>query len=69
MPKPKVTVSLDADLAIDVMMLSGAGNPQDAVELIVRDYLARSRRTEARTGEADDAGRFTHERRSDAESG
>jgi Arc/MetJ family transcription regulator len=67
--KPKVTVSLDADLAIDVMMLSGAGSPQDAVELIVRDYLARSRRTEARTGEADDSGRLRHEQHGDAERG
>ncbi|MEV4443367.1 hypothetical protein AB0K09_31100 [Streptomyces sp. NPDC049577] len=48
----KVNVSLDADLAIEVMLLSGTTNPQDAVELIVRDYLARGRRTEARTGEA-----------------
>ncbi|GAA1993020.1 hypothetical protein [Kitasatospora viridis] len=60
---PKVTVSLDADLAIDVMMLSGAANPQDAVELIVRDYLARSRRTEARTGTPDDSARLTREQR------
>lgn len=50
----KVTVSLDANLAIDVMMLSGARTPQDAVELIVRDYLERGRRTEARTSDPDD---------------
>ncbi|MER5642006.1 hypothetical protein ABT095_34355 [Kitasatospora sp. NPDC002227] len=48
----KVTVSLDADLAIEVMMLSGTRSPQDAVELLIRDFLARGRRTEARTGEA-----------------
>ncbi|WP_405720324.1 hypothetical protein OG607_07610 [Streptomyces sp. NBC_01537] len=53
----KVNVSLDADLAIEVMLLSGATNPQDAVELIVRDFLARGRRTDARTGEAADAHR------------
>ncbi|MEV7416277.1 hypothetical protein [Streptomyces sp. NPDC089919] len=53
----KVTVSLDADLAIEVMLLTGTANPQDAVELITRDYLARSHRTEARTGEAADAHR------------
>ncbi|MEV6209982.1 hypothetical protein [Kitasatospora sp. NPDC051914] len=53
----KVTVTLDADLAIEVMLAAGAGNPQDAVELVVRDYLARSRRTEARTGDAADAER------------
>lgn len=50
----QVTVTLDADLAIEVMLLSGTRNPQDAVELIVRDYLARGRRTEARTGDASD---------------
>ncbi|NJQ00502.1 hypothetical protein [Streptomyces zingiberis] len=54
----KVTVSLDADLVIEVMLLSGTRNPQDAVELIVRDYLARGHRTEARTGDADDAHRL-----------
>ncbi|AUG81283.1 hypothetical protein CFP65_6636 [Kitasatospora sp. MMS16-BH015] len=48
----KVTVSLDADLAIDLMLLSGTKSPQDAVELLVHDYLARGRRTEARTAEA-----------------
>ncbi|GAA2821926.1 hypothetical protein RMN57_30925 [Kitasatospora sp. CM 4170] len=48
----QVTVTLDANLAIDAMMLSGTKNPQDAVELILRDYLARGRRTETRTGEA-----------------
>ncbi len=49
----KITVSLDADVAIDVMLLSGTRSPQDAVELIVRDYLARGHRTEARTGRPD----------------
>jgi len=53
----QVTVTLDADLAIEVMLLSGTKNPQDAVELIVRDFLARGRRTEARTGDAADAQR------------
>jgi Arc/MetJ family transcription regulator len=48
----KVTITLDSDLAIDLMLLAGTRSPQDAVELIVRDYLARGRRTEARTGEA-----------------
>ncbi|GAA2237520.1 MULTISPECIES: hypothetical protein [Kitasatospora] len=53
----KVTVSLDSDLAIEAMLLSGTRSPQDAVELIVRDYLATGRRTEARTGDAADAHR------------
>ena len=50
---PQVTVSLDANLAIEVMLLSGTKSPQDAVELIVRDYLEKGRRTEARTNDAD----------------
>jgi Arc/MetJ family transcription regulator len=54
----KVNISLDSDLAIEVMLLSGTRSPQDAVELIVRDYLATSRRTEARTGDAVDQHRF-----------
>ncbi len=53
----KVTISLDANLAIDVMLLSGTKNPQDAVELIVRDYLERGHRTEARTADPDDGRR------------
>ncbi|GAA1256773.1 hypothetical protein GCM10009665_53980 [Kitasatospora nipponensis] len=64
---PQVTVTLDANLAIDVMLLSGTKSPQDAVNLIVRDYLARGQRTEARTGEADSAQRLAHERRPDTD--
>ncbi|SEC03504.1 hypothetical protein SAMN05216483_0922 [Streptomyces sp. 2131.1] len=45
----KVAISLDAELVVEVMVLAGAGNPQDAVELVVRDYIARGHRTEART--------------------
>ncbi|GAB7105563.1 type II toxin-antitoxin system VapB family antitoxin [Streptomyces phaeofaciens JCM 4814] len=51
----KVTVSLDAELVVEVMVLSGVGSPQDAVELVVRDYIARGHRTEARTAARDDA--------------
>ncbi|MFB7777023.1 hypothetical protein [Streptomyces bauhiniae] len=64
----KVTVSLDADLAIEVMLLAGTKSPQDAVELIVRDYLERGRRTEARTGNAADQDRLA-DRRSAPEEG
>ncbi|MFF7964159.1 hypothetical protein ACFZC3_02155 [Streptomyces sp. NPDC007903] len=64
----KVTISLDADLAIEVMLLAGTKSPQDAVELIVRDYLARGHRTEARTGEAADQDRLV-DRRSAPEEG
>ncbi|MBT2413316.1 DUF2191 domain-containing protein [Streptomyces sp. ISL-12] len=46
----KVTVSLDAELVVEVMVLAGVGSPQDAVEAVVRDYIARGHRTEARAG-------------------
>lgn len=58
----KVTISLDSDLAIEVMLLAGTRSPQDAVELIVRDYLARGHRTEARTGDAAERHRLTDRR-------
>ena len=51
----KVTVSLDAQLVVEVMVLAGAGNPQDAVELVVRDYIERGHRTEARVTEREGA--------------
>ncbi|KFF97168.1 hypothetical protein IQ62_32310 [Streptomyces scabiei] len=46
----KVNISLDAELVVEVMVLAGVGSPQDAVEAVVRDYVARGHRTEARTG-------------------
>lgn len=49
----KVTVSLDAELVVEVMVLAGVSSPQDAVEVVVRDYIARGHRTEARTGHRD----------------
>ncbi|WP_455355681.1 DUF2191 domain-containing protein [Streptomyces sp. SYSU K217416] len=49
----KVSVSLDAELVVEVMVLSGVGSPQDAVEVVVRDYIARGHRTEARTEHKD----------------
>ncbi|MFD8297663.1 hypothetical protein ACFV13_15720 [Streptomyces bauhiniae] len=64
----RVNISLDADLAIEVMLLAGTKSPQDAVELIVRDYLERGRRTEARTGNAADQDRLA-DRRSAPEEG
>ena len=45
----KVNISLDAELVVEVMVLAGIGSPQDAVEAVVRDYIARGHRTEART--------------------
>lgn len=49
----KVNVSLDAELVVEVMVLAGLNSPQDAVEAVVRDYVARGHRTEARTGPTD----------------
>ncbi|MCB5164784.1 type II toxin-antitoxin system VapB family antitoxin [Streptomyces bambusae] len=49
----KVNISLDAELVVEVMVLAGVGSPQDAVEAVVRDYIARGHRTEARTDLAD----------------
>ena len=51
----KVSVALDAELVVEVMVLAGVGNPQDAVELVVRDYIARGHRTEARVAARDEA--------------
>ncbi|MGY0071577.1 DUF2191 domain-containing protein [Streptomyces sp. QTS137] len=49
----KVTVTLDAELVVEVMVLAGVGSPQDAVEAVVRDYIARGHRTETRTERKD----------------
>jgi Arc/MetJ family transcription regulator len=45
-----VNITLDAALVVEVMVLAGVNNPQDAIEVVVRDYLERGHRTEARTG-------------------
>ncbi|WP_134651063.1 type II toxin-antitoxin system VapB family antitoxin [Streptomyces sp. H23] len=45
----RVNISLDAELVVEVMVLAGIGSPQDAVEAVVRDYIARGHRTETRT--------------------
>ncbi len=57
-----VKVSLPADLVLDVMVLTGTRSAQDAVEVVLRDYLQRRQRTEAVTGEADEARRLLEER-------
>ena len=49
----KINISLDAELVVEVMVLAGIGSPQDAVEAVVRDYIARGHRTETRTGSTD----------------
>lgn len=51
----KVTVSLDAELVVEAMVLAGVGSPQDAVELVLRDYIERGHRTEARAAVRDEA--------------
>ena len=43
----QVSISLDAELVVEVMVLAGIGSPQDAVEAVVRDYIARGHRTAA----------------------
>ncbi|MFJ3635273.1 type II toxin-antitoxin system VapB family antitoxin [Streptomyces sp. NPDC090112] len=53
----KVNISLDAELVVEVMVLAGVGSPQDAVEAVVRDYIARGHRTEARVQLQDKPGR------------
>jgi len=50
----KVNISLDANHVIEVMVLSGVRNAQDAIEAIVLDYIARGHRTEAIVGDAAD---------------
>ncbi|MGW7308157.1 DUF2191 domain-containing protein [Streptomyces sp. NPDC054835] len=50
----KVVISLDAGLVVEVMVLAGVGSPQDAVEAVVRDHIARGHRTEARTASRDE---------------
>ncbi|KQX12401.1 hypothetical protein ASC82_14395 [Streptomyces sp. Root431] len=50
----KVNIALDAELVVEVMVLAGVGNPQDAVEAVVRDYIARGHRTEARVATRDE---------------
>jgi Arc/MetJ family transcription regulator len=59
----RITVSLDADLVIDVMLMSGVRDAQDAVEIVVRDYLQRGRRTDAVTGTAAEERRRAEDRR------
>ncbi|MGX1273217.1 type II toxin-antitoxin system VapB family antitoxin [Streptomyces phaeoluteigriseus] len=63
----KVNLSLDADLVVEVMVLTGVGSPQDAVELVVRDYIERGHRTEARTATRDEALRTVDIERRDVE--
>jgi Arc/MetJ family transcription regulator len=52
MARATVTVNLDAELVVEVMVLSGIRNAQDAIEAVVRDYVEKGHRTEAVTGEA-----------------
>ncbi|MGW0144196.1 type II toxin-antitoxin system VapB family antitoxin [Streptomyces sp. NPDC003333] len=63
----RVTVSLDAELVVEAMVLAGVGSPQDAVELVLRDYVQRGHRTEARVAERDEALREVDVRPRDVE--
>ncbi|MGW0466549.1 type II toxin-antitoxin system VapB family antitoxin [Streptomyces sp. NPDC003027] len=53
----KVNIALDAELVVEVMVLAGVSDPRDAVEAVVRDYIARGHRTEARVEPRDDTRR------------
>jgi len=50
----RISVSLDADLVIEAMLLAGVSNAQDAVEGVVRNFVQRTSRIEAVTGNAPD---------------
>ncbi|MFJ8695839.1 DUF2191 domain-containing protein [Streptomyces roseolilacinus] len=63
----KVSISLDAELVVEVMVLAGVGNPQDAVELVVRDYIQRGHRTEAVVVPREDDARAPRTRPQDQE--
>ena len=63
MAKATVTVNLDAELVVEVMVLSGIRNAQDAIEVVVRDYVEKGHRTEAVTGETQAFHRPAPERR------
>jgi Arc/MetJ family transcription regulator len=51
MARATVNISLDAELVVEVMVMSGIRSAQDAIEVIVRDYLEKGRRTEALSGD------------------
>ncbi len=53
----RISVSLEADVVIEVMLRSGIRNAQDAVEVVLRDYLATRTRTGAIVGDPDEDGR------------
>lgn len=59
---PKVSISLDVNLVLEVMVLSGIRNTQDAIEVVVRDYIERHNQTEALTGDAADGQRTINPR-------
>ncbi|CAL9380217.1 hypothetical protein SUDANB120_01041 [Streptomyces sp. enrichment culture] len=52
--RAKIDISLDAELVVEVMVLAGVSSPQDAVEAVVRDYISRGHRTEARVESQDE---------------
>jgi hypothetical protein len=63
MARATVTVNLDAELVVEVMVLSGIRNAQDAIEVVVRDYVEKGRRTEAVAGDVQSFHRPAPERR------
>ncbi len=53
MPKADISLDLDAEPVVELMVLAGVGSPQDAVEAVVRDHITRGHRTEGRTERKD----------------
>ncbi|MFJ7769274.1 DUF2191 domain-containing protein [Streptomyces sp. NPDC097107] len=45
----KAGITLDAELVVEATVLAGIGSPQVAIQAVVRDHIARGRRTETRT--------------------
>jgi Arc/MetJ family transcription regulator len=54
MARATVNISLDAELVVELMVLADIRNAQDAVEAVVRDYVAKGQRTDALAGETQD---------------
>jgi Arc/MetJ family transcription regulator len=63
MARATVTINLDAELVIELMVLADIRNAQDAVEAAVRDYVAKAQRTDAVTGDVQDFRRPQADRR------
>ncbi|MFC0496405.1 DUF2191 domain-containing protein [Streptomyces mutabilis] len=61
----RVSISPDAEPVVEVMVLAGIGLPQDAVEAVLRDHIARGHRSETPTDHTDHSRRQARSRRAD----